>query len=150
MEIKVYLEKPYTEEQRLDFIVENNHNSGYEIRETEEELQAWGYTAEEIAEQEAAAEAARKAKLKMTKQDFFLYVLKPYNVTYGALMTLLSQPQFDTLKACYEGCNHIYRYDQNFMGNIKAMLEILTGQTIDEQELLAFLDEQFEEHNATD
>ena len=42
MEIKAQLNKPYTEKQRIDFIVENNHKKGYEIRETEEELQAWG------------------------------------------------------------------------------------------------------------
>ena len=42
MEIKETLQKPYTNEQRLDFIVENNHRKGYEIRETETELQAWG------------------------------------------------------------------------------------------------------------
>lgn len=52
MEIKVKLDKPYTEQQRLNFIVEQNHQNGYEIRETEEELQAWGYTAEEIAQQQ--------------------------------------------------------------------------------------------------
>ena len=52
MEIKNKLNKPYTEEQKIDFIVTNNHNLGYEIRETETELQAWGYTQDEITEQE--------------------------------------------------------------------------------------------------
>lgn len=52
MEIKSTLNKPYTEEQKIDFIVTNNHNLGYEIRETETELQAWGYTQDEITEQE--------------------------------------------------------------------------------------------------
>lgn len=47
MEIKAELIKPYTEEQRIDFIVINNHRQGYEIRETETALQAWGYTEEE-------------------------------------------------------------------------------------------------------
>lgn len=47
MEIKAELLKPYTERQRIDFIVEQNHRQGYEIRETETELQAWGYTEEE-------------------------------------------------------------------------------------------------------
>ena len=42
MEIKAQLNKPYTEKQRINFIVENNHKKGYEIRETENELQAWG------------------------------------------------------------------------------------------------------------
>lgn len=52
MEIKAQLNKPYTEDERLNFIVEQNHNNGYEIRETSSELQAWGYTQKEQEEQE--------------------------------------------------------------------------------------------------
>ena len=52
MEIKATLNKPYTEQQKLDFIVTNNHRLGYEIRETETTLEAWGYTEEEQKEQE--------------------------------------------------------------------------------------------------
>ena len=52
MEIKATLEKPFTEDERIDFIVENNHKLGYEIKDTDEELQAWGYTEEEIIEQQ--------------------------------------------------------------------------------------------------
>lgn len=51
MEIKAKITKPYTEEQRLNFIVENNHKLGFEIRETQTELQAWGYTNEELLNQ---------------------------------------------------------------------------------------------------
>lgn len=51
MEIKATLEKPYTEEQRIDFIVENNHNLGYEIIETEVALEAWGKNDVELLEQ---------------------------------------------------------------------------------------------------
>lgn len=40
MEIKDKLNKPYTEKQRLDFIVKNNHKFGYEIQETNEALLA--------------------------------------------------------------------------------------------------------------
>lgn len=49
MEIKATLNKPYTETSRLDFIVLENHQNGYEIRETENALEAWGYTEEEEA-----------------------------------------------------------------------------------------------------
>ena len=52
MELKTKLDKPYTEQQRLNFIVEQNHNNGYEIKETENALEAWGYTIEEIQEQQ--------------------------------------------------------------------------------------------------
>lgn len=40
MEIKDKLDKPYTEKQRCDFIVKNNHQSGYEIQETDDALLA--------------------------------------------------------------------------------------------------------------
>lgn len=52
MEIKATLNKPYTDKQRLDFIVENNHNKGYEIKETKTALEAWGLTEEEQAEKQ--------------------------------------------------------------------------------------------------
>lgn len=65
MEIKATLQKPYTEAQRTDFIVKYNHNLGYEIEETETELQALGYTEEELALQEKE----RIAKLKLTGAD---------------------------------------------------------------------------------
>lgn len=68
MEIKATLNKPYTEEERADFIVEQNHNNGYEIRETETALEAWGYTEEEKAEQERE----RIGNLQCTKRVFIL------------------------------------------------------------------------------
>lgn len=58
MEIKATLQKPYNEKQRMDFIVAQNHVQGYEIKETETALEAWGFTAEEIAEQEKQAQKA--------------------------------------------------------------------------------------------
>lgn len=47
MEIRAVLEKPYTFEQKRDFIMTQNRKLGYEIRETEKALEAWGYTREE-------------------------------------------------------------------------------------------------------
>ena len=58
MEIKAILNKPYTDTQRLDFIVAQNHNLGYEIKETETALEAWGYT--EAEKQDQAKEARKK------------------------------------------------------------------------------------------
>lgn len=52
MEIKSVINKPYTEQQRVDFIVNFNHNLGYEIKETETELQAWGLDDNELLEQQ--------------------------------------------------------------------------------------------------
>ena len=42
MEIKNILKKPYTENQRLNFIVLNNYELNYEIKETPKALEAWG------------------------------------------------------------------------------------------------------------
>ena len=50
MEIKATLEKPYTEQERIDFITTENRHNGYEIKETESALEAWGYTEEEKAD----------------------------------------------------------------------------------------------------
>ena len=47
MEIKATLNKPYNEADKLNFIVTNNHQLGYEIKETQTALEAWGYTDEE-------------------------------------------------------------------------------------------------------
>ena len=44
MELKAVLKNPYTEEQKIDFIIKQNHIIGYELKETEIELQALGYT----------------------------------------------------------------------------------------------------------
>lgn len=40
MEIKATLSKPYTDKQKCDFIVEQNHRLGYTIQETSEALEA--------------------------------------------------------------------------------------------------------------
>jgi hypothetical protein len=50
MELKATLKKPFNEQERLDFIVLNNHQQGNEIKETETALEAWGLPEEEQAE----------------------------------------------------------------------------------------------------
>lgn len=55
MEIKATLQKPYNESERINFIIVQNHQLGYKIVKTQTELQAWGYTQEEIAEQQKQA-----------------------------------------------------------------------------------------------
>lgn len=65
MEIKAQLNKPYTEKEKENFIVIYNHKIGYEIKETDEALEAWGYTTEELMEQAKEAkynEASTLAK----------------------------------------------------------------------------------------
>lgn len=50
MELKATLAKPFKEDEKIDFIVEQNHNNGYEIRETETALEAWGNDDAELLE----------------------------------------------------------------------------------------------------
>lgn len=68
MEIKATLNKPYTEEQRENFILTQNHIYEYETKETEEALEAWGYTSAEQAEKERE----RIGNLQCTKRVFVL------------------------------------------------------------------------------
>ena len=85
MEIKAELLKPYTEDQRMDFIVLENHQNGYEIKETELALEAWGYTEEEKKEQEKD----RISHLKATKRVIAL-MLQELGITYTQLKELIS------------------------------------------------------------
>lgn len=84
MEIKAKLNKQYTEEQRLDFIVEQNHENGFEIKETKTALEAWGYTEEEIEEQ----------KREQFAKDFFNtslgYVSRKVHMKDGSVKDFLS------------------------------------------------------------
>jgi hypothetical protein len=77
MELKAQLKKPYTDTQRTDFIINYNHNLGYVIEETETELQALGYTEEEIAQKERE----RIAMLSLTRGDVFRGLLQARGVT---------------------------------------------------------------------
>lgn len=63
MEIKTSLNKPYTEKEKIDFIVQQNHNLGYNIVETNTALEAWGKTEEEIQ-----AEENENKKLEIQKK----------------------------------------------------------------------------------
>lgn len=89
MEIKSELLKPYTEQERMSFIVEYNHNQGYEIRETEHALEAWGYTEEE----KQAQECERIAKLSMTKREMFLGLYQAKGITPDMLKAQITDPQ---------------------------------------------------------
>ena len=85
MEIKAKLNKPYTEAQKLDFIVEQNHKQGFEIKETKTALEAWGYTEEEIQEKEKE----KISMLKLTKRVFAL-ALQKFGITYIQLKELIA------------------------------------------------------------
>lgn len=93
MEIKAILQKPYTEEERMDFIVQYNHGMGYVIEETETELQALGYTEEEIALQERE----RIAKLFLTGADVERGIYQAKGMDFDDIVALVTQLQPDGL-----------------------------------------------------
>lgn len=98
MEIKAKLILPYTEQKRLNFIVEQNHNFGYEIREVKEGLQAWGYTEEELAQQERE----RLNKLSMTRGDVFEAFILAKDLGKAQIRAMIEQDELDTVtKALY-------------------------------------------------
>ena len=134
MEIKATLQKPYTEEEKIEFIVEYNHNQGYVIEETETELQALGYTAEELQQQEAE----RIAMLNLTAADVERGIYKAKGMDFDdivAFITQLSQTVIDeeTGEVIQQGievdikalkielkANHFYRGNPyvNLIGNL--------------------------------
>ena len=85
MEIKATLKKPYTEAQRTGFIVKYNHQLGYTIEETSTELQALGYTEDEIVLQEKE----RIAKLSLTRGDVFRGLFQAKGVTRSMLREII-------------------------------------------------------------
>ena len=98
MEIKAELKQPYTENERINFIVEQNHNNGYEIRETETAFEAWGYTEEEKQEQERE----RLDKLSMTRGDVFEALILAKGLTKLQLRSMIEQAELDDItKALY-------------------------------------------------
>ena len=85
MEIKAELTKPYTDEERMNFIIENNHKLGYLIEEAETSLQALGYTEEELMEQKQQ----KIAMYKLTRGDVFRGLLQAKGVTRSHLRNIL-------------------------------------------------------------
>lgn len=103
MEIKAELQKPYEEQQRIDFIITQNHNLGYEIRETETALQACGYTEEEIAQQEREG----IAQLSLTKREVFLAIYRDKQITPEQIRAMLATDEarieFDYANGYFRG-----------------------------------------------
>lgn len=90
MEIKAILNKPFSEEKRIDFIVEQNHKLGFEIKETSKGLEAWGLSQEEIKQKEIE----RVGNLSCTKRVFVLMLQKLGIDYYKQLKPLIeSNPQ---------------------------------------------------------
>lgn len=85
MEIKARLNKPYTEQERIYFI--SQYQYGYKMIETDEALEAWGYTEEEIQEQERQ----RIDSLTLTPADVERALYKEKGMDFDDLKALIVQ-----------------------------------------------------------
>ena len=98
MEIKAELLKPFNEEEKIEFIVEQNHNNGYEIKETETALEAWGYSEEEKQEQRKE----QISQLSMTRGDVFEALILAKGLDKSQIRSMIEQAELDTVtKALY-------------------------------------------------
>ena len=137
MEIKAELKQPYTDKQRMDFIVEQNHQLGYEIRETETALEAWGYSEEEKQQQERQ----RLDFLILTPSDVerALYY-SPLQMDFDDLKALIAEkaPQIDLKGLAIEfRANNFYRGAVDKNGNrIIDMVGAVLGYTPEDMDYL--------------
>lgn len=104
MEIKAQLLKPYTEAQRIEFVVENNHKQGLTIEETETSLVALGKTKEELEQEEKE----RIAKLSLTKREVFLGLYQAKGVTPDMIKAQITDPM---ALIEFEYANDYYRFN---------------------------------------
>lgn len=98
MEIKAELKQPYTEDERIEFIVEQNHKLGYTIEEQENKLVALGCTDKE----KAKAERERLNNLSMTRGDVFEALILAKGLGKAQIRAMIEQAELDTVtKALY-------------------------------------------------
>lgn len=87
MEIKSILIKPYTTEQKIKFIVENNHKKGLKILETETELQALEKSEEEVIKEKQK----RIQSLSLTAADVERGIYKAIGKDFDDVVALVTE-----------------------------------------------------------
>lgn len=102
MNVIAKLEKPYSQEEYINFIIQYNRKLGCVIDFRENDIVALKETDEELAQREKE----RIAMLKMTPRDFLLAVVD-MGVDYSKIKELMaSNPQVE-IELQY--CNNVYR-----------------------------------------
>ncbi len=101
------LNKPYTEAQRMDFIVEYNHKQGYTIEEGENGLEALGYTEDELQ----AQERERINMLSLTAADVERAIYKAKDMDFEDIVEMVKEsPDIDVKALKIElKANNFYR-----------------------------------------
>lgn len=141
MKIIATLQKPFTEEERMDFIVKKNHEKGLLIEETDDELQALDYTDEE----KNAMERERINTLSLTAADVERAIYKAKGMDFEDVMELVEKLTLTPTLSPGEGesaeidikalkielkANHFYRGNQyiDIVGSILGF----TSEMLDE------------------
>ena len=101
MEIKAELLKPYTENERINFIVEQNHKLGYTIEEQADKIIALGKTQEEIEKERGE----RLNHLTCTSLDIVVLV-KTLGLTDTEILQFLNANP--SLRLQLTLCNDVY------------------------------------------
>lgn len=114
MEIKSELKKPYTDKERMNFIVEQNHKNGYTIEETDNALLAWGLSDEELEEKEQE----KIDRLTMTALDF-IGVLQDFGISLEQINAYLESNLQVKMQLTY--CQNVY------CGVVKSLMPITLG-----------------------
>jgi len=122
MEIKEKLIQPYTNEERIDFIINQNHKNGYLIEKIEDGLIALGYTQEELEQ----FELDRIKNLTCTKRVFAL-LLQELGITYSQLKEIISTNEQAQLE--WDLCTELQRSNPLF--DLMAANLNISSETID-------------------
>lgn len=155
--------KPYTQNQRTNFIIEYNRNQGLRIEETDKALYAlevWELldgdevidNKEAWEEEQAKKEAERIQELKMSKSDFFDGTIDAWGVNEDALLPLIQSmlaplplDEKQKLKAInnFKNAQNFYRKHDLFkmIVNIPLQLTESIQVTITDGHLDKFFDE---------
>lgn len=96
MEIKASLKKPFSQEDRINFVIGQNHKNGYEIKETETALEAWGRTTEEMI---ALEKQKHKAELLAQLDQYDLKSIRPLRAMSAGVGTREDKNQLEALEA---------------------------------------------------
>lgn len=128
------LKKPCADKERADFIVENNHNKGYQIKETKTKIQALDYDDTEKFEN---AKTAKLAELSTYAGQFDQYKCDEMYVTssiggYKFNADIRSQTNMQGLiDVLADDATILYKdYDNEFRTMTKADLAVLKSECL--------------------
>lgn len=111
MELKAKLEKPYTNKERTNFVIEYNHKLNYIIEETDDSILAWGYTDDEQTERRII----RKKSETKTVRDKMINDIS-WRVERAREQKELGIPTVDDYKKLLEYRQYLRDFPQNSDG----------------------------------